>query len=338
MADGNSDWRFSDMANLLITWRCNRHCTYCFARDRVGSGQILEGFPPQSGNEIDLERLDAVIAFVKRSKASDVGLLGGEPGLHPALAPMVERLLEAGLNVRLFTGGLIPETVARFLADTDPERVRIVINIPGPGDLGSETDATTFGQTLQMLAGRGTLGYTIRDAAQDLRFLAELADTYRMKTHPMRLGLASPCIDDPSPPMLPVSSYPRVAQRILELGEACARRQVAVEFDCGFPRCMFGDAEHEQLRMMNVHTVFACCPVIDIGPDLKVWSCFPLKALGEVGLDDAQTRGELVTRFARQQRAYRNLGVYNHCMDCPHKHSGACAGGCLAHVIRSFSP
>ena len=326
------------MANLLITWRCNRHCTYCFARDRVASGAPPAGAAPQSGSELDLGRLDRVLAFVKRSRLTEIGLLGGEPGLHPDFAPMVDRLLGAGLNVRLFTGGLIPAKAARYLAATDPERVRIVINVPGPGDLGPEPDGTLFEQTLRLLAGRGTLGYTLRDADQDLRFLAELADTYRMKTHPMRLGLASPCVDDSKPPMLPIDCYPRVARRILELGEACTRRQVAVEFDCGFPRCLFNDAEHEQLRAMNVQTVFACCPVIDIGPDLNVWSCFPLKALGEVALGDDQTREDLVTHFGRQQRAYRNLGIYDRCMDCLHKRTGACAGGCLAHVIRSFTP
>ena len=320
------------MANLLITWQCNRHCTYCFARVRAD-----EGPRSQAGDLISLEHLEEAQDFFLRSKISVVGLLGGEPGLHPELAQIVERLLTVGLNVRLFTGGLIPEQTARYLAGTEPERVRIVINMPGPGDLGSKSDEDWFWKTMSLLVGRGAVGYTIRDPQQDLRFLSEAAQTYRMNGSPMRLGLASPCIDDPSPPVLPTSCYPDVARRVLELAEDCARRQATLEFDCGFPRCMFTEVEHERLRALNVHAVFQCSSVVDIGPDLNTWSCFPLKAMGEIGLRDVQTRDEIITRFRLQQRAYRNFGIYDRCMDCHYKRNGECSGGCLAHVIRGFT-
>ena len=323
------------MANLLVTWRCNRRCTYCFARDLARTGTEIADNLPRSEVHISPQRFEEALAFFQRSKLSVVGILGGEPCLHPDFPVMVERLLAAGIKLRLFTGGVFAEETARFLAQTDAQQVHIVINMPGPADLGSPAADELFWNTMRRLAGRGALGYTIRAPEEDLRFLAELANQYEMR-HPLRLGLASPCIDDPAPTLLPPARYPQVAQRVLELAEACARRHVTLELDCGFPRCMFSDTEHARLRALDAHAVFRCGPIVDIGPDLSTWSCFPLKAMGEIPLTDVDTRDELLTQFGRQQRAYRNLGIYDHCMTCPHKYSGECSGGCLAHVVRSF--
>lgn len=325
------------MANLLVTWRCNRHCSYCFARRQTDGQRPAPGVLREANDSISPARFEDVLQFCRRSNLAVVGILGGEPCLHPDLPGMIERLLGAGLTVRLFTGGLIPEETARFLARTDSEQVRIVVNVPGPADLGSPAAEEVFWNTMRIFAGRAALGYTIRAPEEGLGFLAELAKDYSMRS-PLRLGLAAPCIDDNAPARLPPEVYPQVALRILEFAEACFRNQVEIEFDCGFPRCMFTAAEHERLRTRQVHTAFQCSPIVDIGPDLTAWSCFPLKALGEIQMDAGSTRDALMAAFGRQQRAYRNLGIYERCMTCPHKRTGACAGGCLAHVVRSFAP
>ena len=318
------------MANLLVTWRCNRCCTYCFARDRnpVASD-------PARNSDLTVDCLERALEFFLRSNLSVVGILGGEPGLHPNLPGILDRLLAEGLAVRLFTGGVMSENVARFLAGTDPQRVRIVINMPGTEDLGPPSTAKAFWRTMHLLSGRGALGYTIRAPGEDLRFLADVADAHGMRD-PLRIGLASPCIDDPAPPLLPPENLVQLAPLILDLAEQCSRRDIELEFDCGFPRCMFTEAEHDRLRGWKVHAAFHCGPIVDIGPDLSAWSCFPLKAMGMVQFGDQETREDLFSRLGRQQQAYRNFGIYDRCLTCSHKRTSECSGGCLAHVVRSF--
>lgn len=322
------------MANLLVTQVCNRNCSYCFAVNPAGVAGAA-GEAPDPPDYIDATDFEQIVSFFRRSHLSVVGLLGGEPGLHPGLPDMVRRLRDEGFHVRIFTGGLISRELAGFLACQDPAGVRIVVNVPGQGDLKSPREEEWFRQTLQQLSGLGTLGYTIRDPHESLCFLAEMGVEFGLRG-PLRLGLACPRIEDPSPAMLPPAVYPLVARRVLELAEACAPRHIPIEFDCGFTWCMFTPQEHERLKTLNVKTGFTCSPIIDIGTDLAAWSCFPLQALEQVQIEESTTRQELVSRFWKRQRAYRNLGVYERCLDCAHKSQGECAGGSLAHVIRSF--
>lgn len=315
------------MANLLLTWRCNRRCSYCFAQSAGRSCAHTD--------DMAATAFDEALAFFRRSKLTVVGLLGGEPGLHPRFAAMVRSLLAGGLHVRVFTGGLLSERNARFLAACDVERVRVVVNVPEGGRLQSVANQRRFERTLSLLSGVGSLGYTIVDPHEDLSFLADLTRDHALRS-PLRLGLAIPRIDDPAEALLSPAAYGDVAVRVLELAEAGARHGVELGFDCGFVHCMFTPAQHARLLALRARTAFTCGPIIDIGPDLSVWSCFPLKALDGRTLGCDLTREALVSAFWRGQRAYRNLGVYERCMTCDKKRTGTCAGGCLAHVIRSF--
>ena len=321
------------MANLLITRACNRQCRYCFAQ----GGFLLNAAaaPASAGVHMSIAALEEAIAFVKRSHSGVVGLMGGEPGLHPELPEIVDRLLDAGLRIRLFTGGVVPDPVVDFLAGVDPERVRVVVNIPSPGDRLAAPARRRIDRLLRQLGPHAFASYTICDAHTDLRFLIDTITRFGM--HPsVRLGLALPRMETQSPAALPVSEYEAVGRQVVRLARESDRDGFFMELDCGFPRCMFSDRDIEVLRERHCRLVFACSPSVDIGPDLTAWSCFPLESLGRVRIQDFADRAEMVRHFQAQQRPYRNFGIYERCVSCERKRNGECAGGCLAQVIRTF--
>lgn len=320
------------MANVLITRLCNRKCSYCFARggflatDRHGNPAALHMSPAAVRKTIE---------FVKRSKLDFAGLLGGEPVLHPDFIEIANAFLAAGLNIRLFTGGVVPARILKYLTGLDRKRVDILVNFPSPSEPLPASQQKRFQATISALAERAMPAFTLHDPDMDLRFLVEAAVQHGMQRR-IRLGLAVPRADSREEPVLPPSRYRAAAARILDLVAYGHPRGIVVQFDCGFARCMFTAKELLRLQAWDCKAVFGCSPIVDVGPALEVWSCLPLVSMGMENLEEFATRDELMACFWKQQRAYRNLGIYEKCMTCEHKRKGECAGGCLAHVIRSF--
>ena len=282
------------------------------------------------------EDQEEVIRFAQRSGLAIVGVMGGEPTLHPEFVPFLERFRAAGLKVRVFTGGLMPRGVLGYLKTQDPEHVRLVINVPAPDEGLTPRQGEQFYETLQELAGLSALAFTICDLRQDLRFLADLAVRFGVRRR-IRLGLGVPRVAARKTVTLAPAQYRAVAPRVLEFAVECRQRGLSLGFDCGFPRCMFSEEDLAVLQGCDVPPVFTCTPVVDIGPDLTTWSCFPLASLDRVPLQDFSTREEVVEHFGTRQKPYRSFGIYDRCHVCEHKRCGACSGGCLAHVIRSFT-
>lgn len=120
------------MANVLITRLCNRNCIYCFARDQFLISP--DGDKDQATAHMPLPHILDIVQFIKRSRQPVAGLMGGEPTLHPEFGGIVDLLLHHQLNIRLFTGGLMPRYALEYLSRCDPARIGITLNVPAPGE------------------------------------------------------------------------------------------------------------------------------------------------------------------------------------------------------------
>lgn len=321
------------MANVLITRLCNRNCSYCFAR-----GQFVvssSSYESKAAVHMSLDHARQAARFITGSKLPVAGLMGGEPTLHPAFPEIVDLFLAHKLNIRLFTGGLIPPKVIAFLKGIHPDRIGINLNVPSANEKLADAQHRRIQTTLRELNTFISLAYTLCDTEEDLRFLVDMAQHYSTRRR-IRLGLGVPSLQAITPPTLDPIHYRAAAPRVLELSEECQKYNITLFFDCGFPRCMFTENEISLMHDRSVRMYFACSPVVDIGVDLTVWSCFPLMSFSQARMQDFSNRDEIRRHFWTQQRAYRNLGVYEACLSCEHKRSGTCSGGCLSHVIRSF--
>jgi molybdenum cofactor biosynthesis enzyme MoaA len=101
------------MGNVLLTNYCNRRCKYCFAQERIAFDDAGEG--DESKRFLSFDDLETIIAFFKRSACSQVGLLGGEPTLHPHFPAIIDRFLAEGFRVKLFSNGMMPDTALEHL-------------------------------------------------------------------------------------------------------------------------------------------------------------------------------------------------------------------------------
>ena len=314
------------IANIIITTRCNLNCRYCFARD------TLKGIPSEEC-DIGLRRFEEALDFLERSDIEEVRLLGGEPTLHPEFGELIKRAVERGLRVVIFTNGLLSGPSLGAIEPTPPKSVITLLNATMFPSLSS-FHQKRFLKTLSRLESRVTLGFTIDRPAFQCDFLLELIDRYHLSRN-IRLGLANPCLGGDNEYLHP-KQYPDVGLRVSAFSRDADRMGVSLGFDCGFVPCMFPGDTIELFRTGGAEIGMKCAPILDILPDGRIISCFPLACMGDDVLSGQKNVSEIKEHFSAKLSPYRQVGVYRSCFSCVNKKSGRCTGGCLAAALQRF--
>jgi Radical SAM superfamily len=312
------------MANLAISAVCNQACAYCFTVDHL----------TQAGPAfISPAAFDERLAFLARSGIGEARLLGGEPTLHPHFPDLVHRARSAGLKVRVFTNGLLPGPALACLEALAPDDCTVMVNITPPAAGGDAAHAQQR-ETLRRLGRRALPGFNIYRPDFQLDFLLPLIAGTGCQPA-IRLGLAQPCLSGANEHIHP-NQYRAVAVRIARFAPIAARVGVALDFDCGFVRCAFSDADLDALRTAGARIGWRCSPILDLDLQGQAIHCYPLARLASLPLTPQTDAAALRSAFEACTRPYRQAGVFPECSACPLKASGECPGGCLAATIRRF--
>lgn len=330
--------------NILVTNRCNRRCSYCFAQERIsfGAEDSRVGQAPEYISESDFR---TAVDYAKRGETSLVGLLGGEPSLHPQFVEFLEIVRDAGLRAKIFTNGLWPESLlaeVERLAESDAERkpgteiFNLVLNMNGP----QRTPAEQQRRQELLLARLGqlcSLSFNISRVDFDPLFLVEMINRYQTRRS-IRLGVAQP-LAEMTNEHIDIADYKQTVPTLMELSAACDENDISLGFDCGFLVCMFTPEQLGQLVVGGARFTSKCGPAIDVGTDLSTWSCFPLSTFSRgVRLTDFESLDALVDHFKKQFKPLFAAGALPECRGCRHRTRGQCSGGCAAHVYRRFNP
>ncbi len=317
--------------NLLINDVCNRSCSYCFAQNRVRLGQEVA----VAANNISLESVRFYLEFLQRSHISEFKILGGEPTLHPQFSEIVNLGLKGGFSVAVFTNGMWSRRVCDYVAALGSAPLKLVVNINEPRYWkGPEADFQA--RCLEAAGGKAMIGFNIFEADFSLLFTRELIARFGLQRE-LRLGLASPILGQENQ-YITVAMREQIGRRLLDQLEQLEASDVLGCFDCGFVYCMFPEERWGTLiRSAQNGFLSLCRPIIDVGPDLTAWPCFPLSQLLTVDLRKYENRNELFRHFSERLAAFRQFGTRDDCQECRFFRRQQCTGGCLAHCIRGFA-
>lgn len=318
--------------NLLITTVCNRRCEYCFAAEYVERDatdlKVDQRF-------ITIEQFVKAVDFFAASNERRVSMLGGEPTLHPRFVDFVRYILRRGMDVQVFTNGMMPKRACAELASKIvADHVSFTVNL-NPPDSRTAREDELVGNFLDTLGGACTPGVNINKAGMDLGYLIDAIETNGMNRH-VRIGISHPTRNQENN-NLSLSDYRAVLSEVAAFTRQSAHKEISVGLDCGFPLCLFSD---EELGLIVRNSpvgkqLFDCKPVIDIGVDGTAWACFPLQSLGAVPIERF-TNGRELSRFfqamVEQSNPDQPVGIFAECGDCIHLKRNLCRGGC-----RSFS-
>ncbi len=318
------------MGNLLITARCNRQCTFCFAKLRIAE-MIQE---KEKGLNMSREDIRAAMDFMERTEEKSLRLLGGEPTLHPEFIDIVNEGLQRKFHVHLFTNAIMTKEVADFLAGIPPERLSILCNIsPQASDTDRQKGMRQY--ALERLGSRVSLGITITEPQFEYQYLIDHIKKFKLRPK-LRVGIAQPIVGKENVFLKP-SEYAAAGHAIAQMARACVKEDILIGFDCGMTLCMFSEEDLGTLATCSDGYTSVCDPIIDIGPNLDIWHCFPLSEVLNSNLKKFKTRRDAARYYQAVVGAYRNLGCKPECMQCAFKRRGQCFGGCLAHAMNSLN-
>lgn len=319
------------MANIVISEVCNLKCPYCFAR------QFLENARTHTDSIfISPEDFEARLDFLDASGIHEVRLIGGEPTLHPRFTEMVERARERGKSIVVFSHGLMSERALACLETLPPGDCTVLVNINATRhrDQPDEREMTQRRSTIARLGQRVQLGFNIYSPRFQLDFLLPLIEETGCQ-RAIRVGLAQPILDGQNAYLHP-KQYPVVASRLVRFAQNAMARGIRLDFDCGFVRCMFSEADLKVLEQAGTPFEAHCNPILDLAITGEAIHCFPLTGKVELPAGSGMDAGQMRERLSRQTHVYRSAGIYKECSTCLHKQNGVCSGGCLAVTLRRF--
>lgn len=322
--------------NILVTNVCNRRCPYCFAASRISTTPI--GGEVESGSlVISRADFDRALAFASRHEPV-VGILGGEPSLHPHFAELIEQTWAAGFFAKVFTNGIWTETTlaaVESLAKRNSENLRLIVNTNHPS-ITPEREHAAQRRLFSRLPEHCSLSFNIHSLQQELGFLVDVILDHGLRRD-IRLGIAVPLAEQASE-FIPLSDYPLTAPLIMALAERCDAHDIHIGFDCGFTLCMFTPEQLGLLQTWGADFKATCGPVVDVGVDLTAWACFPLATLSKrVSIDAFRDSQELARHFEAYFESLYSTGALPECIDCKHLKRKRCQGACAAHTYRRYA-
>lgn len=317
--------------NLILTDTCNRACPYCFAQSKVTLG---DDGNTKSASPITVENYGIYLDFLEKSSIRDLKLLGGEPTTHPEFERIVEMGLERHFSITVFTNGLWSRRVQQLFDRSNTASIQFLFNVNEP-HLQTDWEHVKQRESLKIAGERGTLGFNIYRPDFNLLFVSDLIDSFGLRRE-VRLGLAHPIVgevnESPSDAQLPI-----IGTRLISQLKELEIRNILGSFDCGFSLCMFPEDELGTLITSTTGFRSQCSVIVDVGPDLTVWPCFPLSAVYNTSLSEFDSADSIVEYYSRLLSGIGAVGSLSECLECKYKQRRQCTGGCLARTLRNWS-
>jgi len=296
--------------------------------------------PPE--DVLSWENLIYLTDFLESSGEHKVSLLGGEPTLHPYFTEFVVYLLERNFSVQVFTSGIMAQHVldklAFILKRIPIERLTFICNLNDPRKTPSKsTEISRINEFLKAFGSLTVPGFNIYRHDFELDFLFQFINEYGLRRN-IRLGIANPI---PGEKNIYISSdeIESIVNRLFSYTRLFERLRIKPGLDCGFPLCKFSDSQLGWLyRNTGGASRFGCGPTIDIGPDMTVWSCFPLSSFHKKSVFEFNSLHEVVRFYDEMMGKIRMEvgGIFEECDSCKYREDGICAGGCVAHNLSLF--
>jgi len=314
------------MANVLLTTKCNLSCPYCFAQERLGDGQKLI---------MSMSNVEKVIDFLKRSGHPFFRAMGGEPTLHPEFPRILEMALQAEMRVDLLSNATWPESYNDVFRRISPRRLFFLLNVDHP-DRYLPKIWERIQRNLAAVSGRGTitLSFNIFEKQPRYEYILDLAARYHIDK--VRMSFSLPVVGANNT-FLALSDYQSMAPFVVEFARRAEQAGVEVSMDNAVPLCMFTYEQAGELFMKGVLDLkrnMRCEPVIDIGPDLKIWCCFCLSKMWNRHLDEFKDLKEVHAYYSNALALYQGrLFPLQECSDCKYRERWQCQGGCLTHTV-----
>ena len=311
------------MANIAIVNYCNLKCKYCFADDMI----------QEESTCITLDDFKKVLEFISRPPKNHVGIIGGEPTLHPQFEEILKELntycRECNTGATLFTNGIELEKYLPFIGD----RIGLLINCnaaewQNPDLYEKHIKTLDHLHELSWFDSKVTLGCNVFPGQTDYSFIWELVDKFHIDH--LRTSVVSPGGCYAALRSDKEKYYMDMKPIFIEHCKNAIKHNCRLCMDCGhIPMCYFTMEEREIVEQIcdNLYQDF-CEPVVDITPEFKATACFG--SYDPIDIRDFDNLIEL-ERFlmAKKNLPKAAANGTGRCSTCKRHKMLQCQGGCL---------
>ena len=313
------------MANVILTNVCNLSCPYCFAGDIC----------MKKAEYITQETFEHIVRFLKNSHSHEIGLIGGEPTLHPKFEDILSQSSQLFQRVFIYTNGICLE---KFFPDALKKNICYLVNVNHSSVIGKER----FERLEHMLdkaaafdmIGQFSLGVNVYEENQDFDEVLYLCKKFGMNA--LRISVVVPCgFHDGRK-----NWFLRLKPALMRLYYKLREYHIVPKYDCNIvPPCLFTQSELEFLYTLSgsasdiarvTGEMAVCRPVVDIYPDLTVARCFGMNCNRSRRLDEFNSIDDIVRFFVYEVDGKLLYSESNkQCRECYRRKTLRCYGGCL---------
>lgn len=313
------------MANIAIVNYCNLKCPYCFADDMIH----------QKANAMTIEDFQKALEFLSRTPKNYVGIIGGEPTLHPDFKEILKEVnkycKEVDTGATLFTNGINLEPFLPYIGD----RIGILINCNSPQFQPAESyaklqEVLNHLDDLSWFDRKVTCGCNIHPGLEDYSYMWDIVKAHKL-TH-IRVSVVSPAAQFECYRTDKEGYYNMMKSRFLQFCKDGLKHKCELGIDCGhIPFCYFTREEKELVMDAcggHYQEQDFCHPVVDITPDFMATACFG--AYEEVDIRNFNNLDELETYLLLKHSYPRvQANCTGKCTTCKKHELLQCQGGCL---------
>ena len=321
------------MANIMLTYRCNLKCPYCFANEFVN----------HSSCDITMENFLEALKFLKTSGNKKIGLIGGEPTIHDHFAEILQLLAddEEIDSVTVYTNGIQMDICEKYLTN---RKFKLLVNCNSPCDIGEQAykrmcENLEHVFQLEDAWKRFNLGINLYQNDLDYKYIIELLEHFRL--HRVRMSVTVPNMDEGKK----TDSLAYLKSRkeyVLRFINDCSEHDIAPYFDCNvIPKCVWskedlhfleGLIEKFNLKRTNLLGDHSFCqPVIDILPNLQAVRCFGTSDFTKVSIRDFRCFADLHNYFLNLVDRHMTSCMHGgECRSCYERKVLHCTAGCMA--------
>jgi len=314
------------MPTVMLTTVCPNSCPWCFAREKMAA------YAAQGVREMGCSDFQAMVNFYRSSGLTEMILLGGEPLLHTRIVDCISLLAGEGFRILVVTCGRAPSAVVKELACMQVPGLRYMLNST-PYFKYTPQVRQAVDNFMQNAGYPVMLSYAITagDALQPTLFPVidriGLMMKFNLAAH-LQFQIAVPSAGNSG--YVPFDRYGTVIDLLGQWCRVLAKNRISFGLDCHcVPKCAGAADREDALTFHSRCTRF----MLDIGPGLDVWPCFPLSET-TVKLHDFDSIASLEEFFTVQAATGERVGEPQ-CRQCREWEHGACDAGCRGfHQVR----
>lgn len=335
------------MANIMITGVCNVKCPYCFADEFVNNQNY---FKDKKDIHMSKENFERAVNFILTNPKERIGIIGGEPTLHPQFKEFIEKLIfdRRISSFTLFTNGVHIEDYYRLLSN---DKIRILVNCNSPNDIG-QNKYDMLVKNLDNLINnyymkdRITLGINMYKPDFEYDYILELLEKYDYRYVRTSITVLN---GESKNSMSSMEHFDIMKNSVFKFFRELEKRGIVPGYDCNImPSCIPSNEEAEFLKRFipnapadqmgrkrfNLLGPSKCQPVIDILPDLNSVRCFGLSDQHKVHISKFRNIGHLKNYFYNYFDSFAySISDSENCAVCDQRKSMECNGGCLVYKL-----